>query len=70
MIKIAQVAKLSFQMQKTDIVKQNIDGFSLDIYNIVIAIFQLFNKLDYLHFFQKMFLFTDISKKVVFDMFF
>ena len=39
-------AKLGFKMQKTDVGIQKIGGSLLKIYDIVIATFQIFNKLS------------------------
>ena len=39
-------AKLDLKVEKTDVDNQKIDSFSLEIYSIVIAAFQIFNKLS------------------------
>lgn len=50
-INITYTAKLGLQMQKTEIGASKIDSCSFKTYGIVIATFQIFNKLDYLRFF-------------------
>lgn len=57
-------------MQKTNISAQKIDNSFLETYGIVIATFQVFDKLSYLQFFQRIFLLTDIKMKVIFYMLF
>ena len=61
----AYTAQLSLKIQKIDIGTQKIDKFSLEIYSMVIAIFQVLNKLGRLRFFQETFLLANISIKVV-----
>lgn len=41
-------AKLSLQVQKTNVGSQKIDVFYLETYIIIIAVFQVFDKFDYL----------------------
>lgn len=47
-------------MQKIDISAQKIHSFFLKTYNIVIATFQVWDKLDYLFFDLKTFLLADL----------
>lgn len=69
-INIAYTTKLGFHLQKTEISAQIIDDFFLKIYNMVIFAFQTLYKIDYLWFSQMIFLFADISIKVVFGILF
>ena len=66
----AYVAHLSLKVGLTNVGMQKIDGFSVATYGIVIAAFQIVNKLGRSRFFQETFLLTDISMKVVLGMFF
>ena len=52
-------------MQKTNVGAQEIDGFSLATYSMVIASFQVFDMLSRSEFFQKTLLLANISMKVV-----
>ena len=61
----AYTAHLGLKVRLTDVDMQKIDGSSLATYNIVIATFQVVNKLDCSQFFQKTFLLANISMKVV-----
>lgn len=62
--------KLNFQLYKTDIRAQKIDGSSLTTYNIVIAGFQFVNKLGKAYFFQKIFLLVNFSVEVILEILF
>ena len=64
----AYAAHLGLKVRVTDVGTQTIDGSSLATYNMVIATFQVVNKLGRSRFFQKTFLLTDISIKVVLAM--
>ena len=64
----AYVAQLGLKVQKTNVSAQKMDGSSLKTYCIVIAAFQVCNKLGRFWFFQKTFLLADISIEVVLDM--
>ena len=66
----AYAAHLGLKVRVTNVGVQNIDGSSLVIYGIVIAAFQVINKLGCSRFFQKTFLPADISIKVVLGMLF
>ena len=63
-------AHVNLKVRKTDINAQIIDIFLLEIYSIVTAIFQVFEKLGCYWFFNKTFLSAQIIIKVVFSMFF
>ena len=67
---LAYAAHLGFKVRMTNVGAHKIDGSSLAIYGMVIAGFQVVDKLGCSWFFQKTFLLADISMKVVFDMFF
>ena len=62
--------QLGFWIWKTNINAQKIDSSSLEIYRIVIAIFQIMDKLGRAWFFQGIFLLTDTTIKLVLGMFF
>ena len=47
----AYVAQLGLKVQKINVGAQKIDGFSLETYKMVIAAFQVLNKLAYSRFF-------------------
>ena len=67
---LAYAAQLGLKVQKTNASTQKIDGSLLKTYSMVIAGFQVLNKLNHSRFFQKTFLLTNISIKVVLGMFF
>ena len=62
---LAYAAHLGLKVRVTNISTQKIDGSSLVTYGIVIAIFQVVNKLGCFWFFPETFLLADISMKVV-----
>ena len=64
----AYAAKLGLKVRKTDIKAQKIDGSNLETFGMVLADFQVEDKLGRARFFQKTFLLADISAKVVLDM--
>ena len=64
----ADMAHLSLQVRVTDISVQKTDKSSLPTYSMVIATFQVVNKLGRSQFFQETFLPADISMKVVLGM--
>ena len=66
----AYAAHLGLKMRVTNINTQKIDGFSLATYNMVIAAFQVLDKLSCSHFFQETFLPANIKMEVVPNMFF
>ena len=67
---LAYAVQLGFKVQKIDVDAQKIDGFLLETYGMVIAIFQVFNKLHCSWLFQKTLLLANIIMKMVLDMFF
>ena len=66
----AYAAQLGLKAQKTNIIVQKIDGSLLTTYSMFIAAFQVLDKLGHCRFFQKTFLLTNISMKVVLGMLF
>ena len=62
--------QLGLKMQITSVDTQKIDGSLLKTYSIIIAAFQVFDKLGSFCFFQETFLLVEISMKVVFGIFF
>ena len=64
----AYAKQLGLQVQKTDIRAQKIDNLLLRTFRMVIAGFQVEDKLDRAHFFQESFLVANISMKVVLGM--
>ena len=67
---LAYAADLGLKVRVTDISAQKIDGSLLATYNMVIAVFQVVNKLGRFWFFQETFLLANISMKVVLGMLF
>ena len=67
-ITLAYAAKLDLQVRKTDIRTQKIDGSTLKTFGMVLADFQVEDKLKRARFFQKTFLLADISAEVVLGM--
>ena len=65
---LAYLAHLGFTARVTNVVMQRIDKFSLAIYDMVIAAFQVVNKLGSFWFFQETFLLANISIKVILGM--
>ena len=61
----AYVAHLGLKVRVTDVGVQKIDRSSLATYGMVVAVFQVVNKLGHSRFFQETFLPADISMKVV-----
>ena len=64
----AYAAHLGLKVRVTDVGTQKIDGSSLATYGMVIAAFQVVDKLGRSRFFQETFLLADISMKVVLGM--
>ena len=56
---VIYVKKLSFKTRKTNIRAQKIDGFTLQTFGMVIADFQIEDKVGKSRFFQKTFLVAD-----------
>ena len=63
-------AKLGFKVRKTDIKAQKIDSFILKTFGIVLADFQVEDKLGRARFFQETFLLANINMEVVLGMLF
>ena len=63
-------AKLGLVTQKTDVSAQKIDGLTLVIYGMVLAGFQVQDKLGKVQFFEKTFLLADTSMELVLRMLF
>ena len=66
----AYAKQLDFQIHKTNIETQKIDNLLLKTFEMVIASFQVVDKLGRVPFFQKTFLLANTSMKVVLKMFF
>ena len=64
----AYAAHLSLKVRVTNVGAQKIEGFSPATYGMVIAAFQVVNKLGRSQFFQETFLLADISIEVVLGM--
>ena len=67
---LAYTKKLGLRTQKTDLRAQKIDGSLLKTYEMVIAAFQVRDKLGKARFFQETFLLADTSMEVVLEMLF
>lgn len=67
---LVYILKLDFQVYYTNIKAQKIDDSIFKIFKIVLASFQIKNKLKKTHFFQKTFLLTNLNIKVVLEMLF
>lgn len=65
---LAYTDKRDLKVRKIKVNAQKIDNFSPEFYDIVIAAFQILDKLDYLQFFQKTFLLTIINMEIILDM--
>ena len=64
-ITLAYTKQLGLRTKKTDVGAQKIDGSLVRTFKIVIAGFQVINKLGRARFFQKIFLLANISIKVI-----
>ena len=64
----AYAKKLGLRVRKTNVGAQKIDGSTLETYGMVIAGFQVEDKLGRARFFQETFLVADTSVEVVFGM--
>ena len=67
---LAYASKLGLQVCQTNIGAQKIDGFTLKTFGIVLASFQVEDKLRRARFFQETFSLADISVEVVLEMLF
>ena len=59
---------IRLQARHTNVKAQKIDGFTFQMFGMVLASFQVEDKLGRARFFQETFLFTDISIEVVLGM--
>ena len=57
--------KLGLKVRLTNVRAQKIDGFTLETFEMVLASFQMKNKLGRPRFFQKTFLLANLSVKLV-----
>ena len=64
----AYASRLGLQVYRTNIRAQKVDDFTLEIFGMVLASFQVEDKLEKARFFQETFLLTDISAEVVLGM--
>ena len=64
----AYTSRLGLQVYRTNIGAQKIDGSTFEIFGMVLASFQLEDKLGRARFFQETFLLADISAEVVLGM--
>lgn len=60
--------KLGLKVWRTDVRAQKIDGFTLETFAMILANFQVENKLKKAWFFQETFLVSNISVEVVLKM--
>ena len=61
----AYASNLNFKVYSTNVKAQKIDGFTLKTFGIVLASFQIENKLEKAWFFQETFLLANTSVEVV-----
>ena len=64
----AYAINLGFKVWRTNVGAQKIDNSLLATYRMVIAAFQVLDKLERAHFFQKSFLLADTSMEVILGM--
>lgn len=64
---LADASKLSLTVCHTNVKAQKINDFTLEIFRMVLASFEVEDKLKKVWFFQKTFLLTDISIKVLLE---
>ena len=64
----AYTLKLGLKIYPTNIGAQKIDGFTLETFEMILASFQVENKLGRARIFQKTFLIADINIEIVLDM--
>ena len=62
--------KLGFKIRKINIRAQKIDGFALEIFEMVINSFQIIDKIDRSWYFQKKILVVDTKVKKILKMFY
>ena len=65
---LAYAKQLGLRNRKTDVEAQKIDGWSLNTFGIVIAGFQVIDKLGKAQFFQEIFLLANITMEMVLEM--
>ena len=64
----AYASKLGLQVRHTDVGAQKIDGSTLETFGMVLASFQVEDKLGRIRFFQETFLLANISAEIVLGM--
>ena len=65
---LAYAKQLGFQVRKTNVITQKIDSSLLQTFEMVIASFQVKDKLDRARFFQKLFLLAETNMEMVLKM--
>ena len=65
---LAYTLKLGLKVRRTNVGAQKIDGSTLEMFGMVLASFQIEDKLERAWFFQETFLLADISEEVVLRM--
>ena len=63
----AYIAELGLKVEKTNIGAQKIDGSTLNIFEMVLANFQMEDKLSRTQYFQAIFLVANTTLKVIFE---
>ena len=64
------ISKLGFKVHFTDVEAQKIDDSNLKTFGMILASFQMVNKLEKAQFFQETFLLADINLKIVLSILF
>ena len=64
----AYASKLSLRVRRTDVRAQKIDGSTFKTFGIVLASFQVEDKLKRARFFQEIFLLADVNIEIVLEM--
>lgn len=62
--------ELRLPIRPTDIKAQKIDGNMLDIYRIIVTVFLVFKKANWVKFFEEIFLIANVSLEVILEMLF
>ena len=62
---LAYISRLGLQVHRTNVGAQKIDGSTLQIFGMVLANFQVEDKLERTQFFKETFLLADISVEIV-----
>ena len=60
--------ELKLSIRPTDIKTQKIDGTTLDTFGIIVIVFLVTNKANWVKFFEKTFLLANVSLEIVFGM--